>query len=194
MREDIVHLQTKHTDLFNRIYSQYYPSLVGFARSYLKEQDAAEDVVQDVLLKIWDRIDEIDEEKNVKSLLLTATRNQCVSFLRMKQIRSVQERIDVETNIIALEYSTIKTIEFNDLYAQIDRILDSLPKDYKTIFLQNRFEGTSYSTLAEERGISIKTVEKRMSGILKIFRNKLQNEEIKLPTCLIFIQSIINII
>nr|WP_121272638.1 sigma factor [Pedobacter schmidteae] len=60
--------------LFNQLFEKYRTALIGFAISYLKDKDDAEDVVQDVFSKIWDRIGNIEENKDGKSLLFTATK------------------------------------------------------------------------------------------------------------------------
>lgn len=168
----------EHTDLFNKLFGLYRTPLVGFAQSYLKNRADAEDLVHDVFAMIWDTISDVDSCRNIRSLLFTVTKNRCVSVLRnrVKYIDHSMSSSELRSKIeqIALEYSTIEEIETEELQAQIDNIMGTLPDDYREIFLLNREHGKSYSNIAEKRGISVKTVEKKMSATLRIFRSKLR--------------------
>lgn len=159
--------------LFNKLFRLYYNSLVGFAQSYLNDDADAQDVVQDVFTKIWKMIDKVDNDRNIKSLMFTATRNQCISALRTRLSRKNTDSLKNEIELVALEYSSLESIEFTDLRAQVERIMSSLPEDYQDIFLKNRLHGMSYPDIALQNGISVKTVEKKISLTLKNFRLKL---------------------
>lgn len=166
---------------FNELFHLYHDPLVGYAASYLRNREDAEDVVQDVFVRIWDMRQEICPDKSLKSLLFTATKNQCISLLRSRIHRDAQELhkihpadLQLKIDLIALEYSTLETIEFEDLQGQISAILASLPEDHRRFFLMNREEGMQYTDIAKSAGISVKTVEKKMSATLRIFRHKLK--------------------
>lgn len=160
---------------YNQLFNLYYSPLVGFAYSYLKNREEAEDKVQDVFCNLWNRIDEIDYQANVKSFLFTSTKNLCISTLRHRicgeKFRINQ--IDTQLGCLALEYSTIKQVELNELKEQIDNILKSMSPDVREIFVKNRDGGKSYVEIAQELDISVKTVEKKMSKAIKIFRKNL---------------------
>ncbi|MNJ91527.1 putative RNA polymerase sigma factor FecI [compost metagenome] len=160
--------------LFNQLFEKYRTALIGFAMSYLKDKDDAEDVVQDVFSKIWDKIDNIQENKDGKSLLFTATKNACISHLRHKASSTrYQVSILAKIELIALENSTIEKIELDELQGQINSIMQTLPDDYQEIFFMNREEGLRYIDIAKHKNISVKTVEKKISLTLKILRNSI---------------------
>lgn len=166
-------------DTFNEIFRRYRNPLVGYANSYLHDQEDAEDIVQDVFTSIWNKKEEIRLDDHLQNLLFVATKNRCLSLLRSKvhQIKEDRESPDLQARIdlIALEYSTLETIEFEELRKQINRILDSLPEDQRRIFMLHREKGMSYAEIAETAGISVKTVEKKMTATLRIFRHKLKD-------------------
>lgn len=160
--------------LFNHIFENHSESLVRFAMSYLRDRDDAEDIVQDVFTSLWGRIDEIAPDRNYKSLLFTATKNSCISLLRKKATSTTYlGSAEAKINLIALDYSTIESIDAKELQLKIDRIMMSLPEDCREIFWMSREEGLRYSDIAEHRGISVKTVEKKMSTTLKALRRKI---------------------
>lgn len=170
------------TGTFNELFSLYRTPLLGYAFSYLKSREDAEDVVQDVFVRIWDMIERVELEGNLKSLLFISTRNQCISVLRSRIFRDSKDSrrqdsgtLQAKIDLIALEYSTLEAIEFEELHQQIMNILDDLPEDQRQFFLQNRLEGMQYSDIARNSGISIKTVEKKMSAALRVFRHKLKD-------------------
>lgn len=174
---------SKNRSLFNDLFKIYYDSLVGFAYSYLKSEDEAKDIVQEVFLRVWNMVDELNSDKNIRSLLFTSTKNKCISVLRHRTV--VQEHVSDEASrinyqakidLLALKYSTINEIEFNELNRQLDDIIASLPDDYRTIFQLHRKEGLSYAEISERLGISQKTVDKKITATLKIFRNKLRDD------------------
>jgi RNA polymerase sigma-70 factor (ECF subfamily) len=162
--------------LFNQLFEKYRTALIGFAMSYLKDRDDAEDIVQDVFSKIWDRIVNIQENTDGKSLLFTATKNACISHLRHKA-SSHRYQVSAQTKIelIALENSTIEKIELDELQGQINSIMQTLPDDYQEIFFMNREEGLRYIDIAKHKNISVKTVEKKISLTLKILRRSITN-------------------
>ncbi|TDQ77923.1 RNA polymerase sigma-70 factor [Sphingobacterium yanglingense] len=160
--------------LFNRLFDEYRTALVSFARSYLKDSDLAEDIVQDVFVKIWSRISEINDSSETKNLVFTVTKNACISYLR-QQANSIkyQNAVLAKIELLALENSTIEQIELKELQSRIDSTLKSLPLDYQEIFLLNRDEGLRYTDIAQQKSISVKTVEKKISLTLKKLRNSL---------------------
>lgn len=162
--------------LFNQLFEKYQTALIGFAMSYLKDKDDAEDIVQDVFSKIWDHIDNIHENKDGKSLLFTATKNACISYLRHKASNNrYQASVLAKIELIALENSTVETIELNELQGQINSIMRTLPDDYQEIFFMNRDQGLRYSDIAKHKNISVKTVEKKISITLKTLRNSISH-------------------
>src|SRR5688572_9425919 len=74
--------------LFEKIFREHYDSLSNYAFSILRSKDDAEDVVQDVFIKIWQKTPQVIETPQIKFYLITAVKNSCISFLR-KQGRHV---------------------------------------------------------------------------------------------------------
>lgn len=170
--KDSINSTSKYEDLFNL----YYRGLVGFANSYIKNLEESEDIVQDVFTGIWNKNIELNYNSNVKSYLFTSTKNRCISHLRSRACdEGYHKKNDAKLSILALEHSTLNYIEFNELKEQIGRILNSLPEDMCAIFLMNRNDGKSYIEIADELNISVKTVEKKMSNTIKIFRKNLSD-------------------
>lgn len=163
---------------FQELFNTFYEPLVGFASSYMRDEKEAEDIVQDMFTKLWNIRDEIDYSLNVKSLIFTSTKNKCLNRLRsLKQENKINEVDALKFNRMemSLNHSTIEDIDLNELIDRINSILDKLPPDYRTIFEKNRTKNMSYVTIAQEMNVSVKTVEKKMSRVLKDMRKDLND-------------------
>lgn len=190
----------KDTGLFESLFKMYRKPLVGYANSYVRNWEDAEDLVQEVFIQIWEKIREMREDKHICGLLFVATKNKCISFLRGKlheHARFLQEEsaesLRMKIDLVALEYSALETIEFEELLQQYERVLATLPEDYRRFFLQSRNEGLAYADIARNEGISVKTVEKKMSATLRALRNGLKDygERITLWICLFITKTLL---
>lgn len=154
---------------FEILFKEYYSELCMFALKYTKNEEAAEEVVQEVFAKIWEKRTFINIKISVKSYLFISVRNKCLQQINhIKIVRKYEKYIDKkDENESISPYDAMiyeETLEiFNDA-------LNTLPSKCKKIFTLSRFEGLKYKDIAEELKISIKTVEANISKALKTFR------------------------
>lgn len=166
------------SDEFKIVFKEYYSPLTHFAADLLKDKQSAEDVVQEVFVRIWNQNEVMDMKKNIKSYLFTSVRNAALDHItKNKKVTLVSDTSDYEKNV-GYEYSDDK----NDEYILKDLISNSLrqlpPRCYD-IFVLSKLKGYSQKEIAEKLGISIKTIENQMTKAYKILRELLKD---KLPT------------
>lgn len=154
---------------FDELFNRYSEQCFTYAVSLLKDPDAAEDVVQNVFLKLWTGRERLDSSKPVKSYLLTAVRNESISWLRAKFVadrerRLVQEPEDETQNIL----NTISALELD---ATISAAISKLPEKLRQVFEKRRFEGKMVEQIADEMNLSPKTVERHLTLALKDLRH-----------------------
>jgi RNA polymerase sigma-70 factor (ECF subfamily) len=151
---------------FKEVFKNYYNPLVNFASNIIGEKDA-EDVVQDVLLKIWYQKDEIFM-KSPKSFLFRAVYNKCIEKIRRLKV----EKDYLDT--LVTSSTTINVIEdVADTYMlkeKINKSLRQLPPKTREVFVLAKVNGLTYREIAEEMEISVKTVESHMSNAFKKLR------------------------
>lgn len=152
-------------ELFNRCFEQCFT----YAVSLLKDPDAAEDVVQNVFLKLWSGRERLDSSRQFRSYLLTAVRNESISWLRAKFVadrerRPVQEPEDETQNIL----NSISALELD---ATISAAVSRLPEKRRQVFEKRRLEGKTVDQIAEEMNLSPKTVERHLTLALKDLRH-----------------------
>ena len=139
-----------------------------FARKILVDEDDAREVVHKVFIALWEKREEIDLAKSLKSYLFTSVHNRSLNVLRDRKKFSGEELPEV-----AGDWDVSTQIESMELEEKIREAIQSLPEKCRQVFELNRFEGLKYSEIAEKLNISIKTVENQMSKALKILREKL---------------------
>lgn len=154
---------------FEILFREYYNDLCNFAAAYTKDDVNAEEIVQNVFYKIWEKRKTIKIKTSVKSYLFSAVRNNCLQEIKHQQIvRRHQEKVKQETNLS--KKTPFSDLVYSETYEIFDNTLNSLPERCKNIFKMSRFEGLKYREIAEKMSISIKTVEANMSRALRKFR------------------------
>lgn len=159
--------------LFEQLFREHYEPLCHFAKSFVKDHDSAQEIVQDVFINLWQTKETITSDKPVKSYLYTSVKNRCLNYIRdNKKFRS--QFLDVE---LELEIPVDDADIFSELETQnkIDAALNKLPEKCRHVFELSRFEELKYKEIAERLSISQKTVEIHMSKALKILRVELND-------------------
>jgi len=156
----------KHS--FEQLFREYFTPLISFAKKILVDEDDAREVVHMVFINLWEKREEIDLSRSLKSYLFTSVHNRSLNVIRDRKKFSSEEVPD-----IAGEWDVSAQIESMELEEKIREAIDALPEKCRQIFELNRFDGLKYSEIAEQLEISVKTVENQMSKALKILREKL---------------------
>ncbi|MDD7455101.1 MAG: RNA polymerase sigma-70 factor [Bacteroidales bacterium] len=168
---------------FDRIYVSYYSRMRRFAQSYVISAADAENIVQDVFVKLWSGHSIITLRTCVDNYLFSLVKNRCLDFLRHKLVVD-SSRKDLAMNLESLEYIDEQISEDIDLEKVLVEAIDRLPERCRKIFLKSRLEGKKYKEIAEELGLSSNTIENQMSIALKKLREDLRKF---LPAILFFI-------
>ena len=153
---------------FDELVREHYPRLATFAYRYLRSRELAEDAVQEVLLKVWQRVAHLDFTDPLP-YLYQAVRNQCLMVIRHRQRWRT-------TGLDSLPYLGVKaetTVEERELREAVDEAIASLPERRRLIFTMSREQDLTYAEIARILGISIKTVETQMDRALKALRRRL---------------------
>ena len=157
---------------FDIVYKQYYGGLCAFASQFVS-MDEAEEIVQDVMLWLWENRQTIAGEKTLKSLLFTITKNKCLNSISHQEVRQrVHEKL-YEKYITQFEDPDFYI--FNELLEKLDEAMKKLPEDYRRAFEMNRFDDMTYKEIAVQLQISEKTIAYRISQALKILRVELKD-------------------
>lgn len=159
---------------FEALFKEYFIGLTAFGKKYVKDTDAAKEIVHDVFVNLWKKRETIDPEKSLKSYLFTSVYNRSLNFIRDKKKFNTSMEVEEIENVHFTTEDNQK-MEAAELEQKIHAILEELPIKCKTVFMLSRFEGKKYKEIAEELKISPKTVEVHMSKALRALRSGLSN-------------------
>jgi RNA polymerase sigma-70 factor (ECF subfamily) len=160
----------KDIHLFENFFKNHYRFFCSIAYKLLKDRDLSEEIVQDVFVKVWERRETLDVKGSLAAYFTISIKNSCINFLKHQNIvNNFEKSFHPEESEVDNESGTV------DLAFKISQAIDELPPRRKQIFLMSREEGLKYYEIAEQLGISIKTVEAQMGLALKQLRERLRD-------------------
>jgi RNA polymerase sigma-70 factor, ECF subfamily len=157
---------------FETLFRVHFAGLCFFAQRYVKDFEAAREIVQDAFLVLWEKRDSIDMDRSVKSYLSTIIHNKCTNFLRDNH-KFDSYILNIENLLDVAEYEGTDTMVDHELEKCIEKAITELPEKCRNIFIMNRYENLRYNEIALKLDISVKTVETQMSKALKHMRLRL---------------------
>jgi len=150
------------------LFTEHYIDLCNYIYNLSKNRVLAEDLVQEVFIKLWEKRTTLNIKTSIKSYLYKASHNQFLQHIRKEKNRfDVIERSKLD--LLSLVY--IEDESTTNLYAEkLDTLINDLPPKCKTVFLKSKIENKKYKEIAQEMNISVKTVENHIGKALRILR------------------------
>ena len=133
--------------------------LYRFALRYLKDEEEAQDIVQEVLIKVWNKRDQLSGIKSVEAWCMTITRNMSLDRLKSSQMKytdSIKEGFDLPNNETTTPYHKA---EMSDVMKNVNGLIQSLPDKQKQIIQLRDIEGFSYKEIAKILSIDMNQVK-----------------------------------
>lgn len=162
-------------DAFRKIYDSYSQALFRFANSYLKDSFGAEEIVQDVFLKVWEKREDVDVQKSLKSYLYRITVNKVFNELKHRVVKQKYEKHALNLDQVTGE-TPESSIQFQELNKKLDILLTKLPEQQRTIFIMSRWKGLTNAEIAEQLNLSIRTVENQIYRAAKFIKLHLNDD------------------
>lgn len=152
------------------LFREFYNPLCNYAFSILKDRSLSEDTVQDVFTKLWDKKDQLEID-SVKSYLFKSTKNKAIEKLR-QQKRSSEHNETIRSTTYVNETHEDQA----DKYLLKEKLFNSirqLPPKCQEIFVLSKMNGLTYSEIADDLQLSVKTVENQIGRALRLLRTKM---------------------
>lgn len=157
---------------FDEWFRQWYAPLVRYACSMTDgDVEEAEDIVQQVFAKLWEQRASVDVQFSIKAYLYKMVHNRALNRIRHHQTR--QHYNDHQMRVLADARQEPSEQTEHELQAQYKKVLQELPLQCRQVFELSRFEELKYREIADQLGISVKTVETHIGKALKILRREL---------------------
>lgn len=157
---------------FEQLFKTHYKALHAYANLILKDMELAEEVVQNMFLKFWEKRELLNVETSMKAYLYKSIYNDSLNYLKHEKVKLKYQDFAMHTTDHLTDTASAK-VELSELEIRLREALNELPEQCRTIFQLSRFEELKYREIADRLNISIKTVENQMGKALKLLRIKL---------------------
>ena len=168
----IERLQKRDEAAFEQVFKTNYKSLHVYAFTMLKDDAVAEEMVQNVFFKLWERTENLTITGSVEAYLYKAVHNESLNYLKHLKVRK-EHQLYVSHRMKGENESAARKLRVKELEVRLNQALNDLPEQCRTIFQLSRFEELRYREIADRLNISVKTVENQMGKALRILRTKL---------------------
>jgi RNA polymerase sigma-70 factor (family 1) len=148
---------------FKQLYGHFYKKLYHFALSMVKIKEAAEEIIEDVFIRIWQQRAALPAIRNLKVYLYTAVKNTSLNYLSKKAKESITEPFDhihIEFNESASPEQLMITAE---MFNRIRQSVEALPPRCKMVFKLIREDGLKYKEVSQILNISVNTIDAQMA-------------------------------
>ncbi len=162
-------MRTNDAKAFEQLFKRHYKSLCRRVNTMLNDEEATEDVVQQLFIKIWESRNTLQTPDSVAAYLFTAARNRALNYIK-SQARKSSNEIPLNNYHDEADNRTEEQMDAKELQKALYAAIDALPEKRREVFVLSRFEGKSYKEIAEIMQISIKTVEAQMGKALSTLR------------------------
>ena len=156
---------------FEKVFTTYYEALHAYAFTILGDEAMAEELVQEVFFTVWAKKDKLDIQSSLKSYLYKSVFNKCLDHLKHRKHKIIHmSYVLQQAKAFSSGEDGDRRSDLKDLEKKLQKALNDLPEQCRTIFQLSRFEGLKYQEIALHLGLSVKTVEAQMGKALKRLR------------------------
>lgn len=171
----ILRLKQDDREAFNTLFYLYAEKLYKFGLTFFIGESEAEEIVQEVFVKIWLKRDTISDPKTFNSFIYTIAKNLIFNHLKRNIYRRKFEHYQMQ-NLNEGHNDLENEMRYEEMKTRLVTALERLPKKRKEIYLLSRKDGLKNKEIAERLEISIKTVETQMSLTLKYLKEVFKND------------------
>lgn len=147
---------------FEQIFILTFPKVKSFAWKILKSEEDAEDVAQDIFVKLWDNPDLWEDKNALDSYIYTMARNQIYNFLKHKSVELNYREKLAQESFTSNEFDIHDKLYAKELQLLIKLTLDDMPEQRRKVFVMSRQKGMSNQEIADNLQLSIRTVERHI--------------------------------
>lgn len=178
-------LKSGDRTVFKRVFDTYYKTLVIASYQILKDENISKDAAQEVFLELWKNRAKLHNKVNLSPYLKRSVMNRSLNILKSRKHH-------ISSGDAPLAYIEANSLQPDQQYEQIEftevvhRAIDQMPERCRAIFMLCRMDGMTHKEIAEQLGISTKTIENQMTKGLKIIKNAISKYKSEL-ICLLTI-------
>ena len=156
--------------LFKQLLLPLYPRLQRVALRLLGNTEDAEDMVQEVYMKLWSKRDALPDVKEVEAYCVTMTKNMCIDRLRMAEVEKAN--VDEVPTMLAATDDVEAQVERRDAVEQVKQIIEALPEHQQQVITLRDMEDCSFEEIAEQTGLTSVNVRMLLSRARRTIRER----------------------
>ncbi len=168
------HLKKGKTPAYTYLVDLYYEQLCNYAKNLARDDYQSEDIVQNVIVRIWQQRDKLNSNINIKNYLYRSVYNEFIDQYRRSNAITALEKKYIEGLDIVLEDEDFNNSE--RIMAMVMKTVENLPPKCRETFLLSKKEGLTYIEIAEYQNVSVNTVEKQIGKAIRIVRETLKDK------------------
>lgn len=165
----ISRLRQDDREAFNLLFYMYAEKLLKFSLTFFNREEDAEEIVQEVFIKIWVKRQSIKDPASFNAYIYTIAKNMIFNSLKKNIYRTKYETYQYNNHHF-FQNTTENEVMYQETRKRLEHALDQLPIKRKEVFLLSRRDGLKNREIAKKLDISIKTVETQMSLTLKYLK------------------------
>jgi RNA polymerase sigma-70 factor (family 1) len=156
------------------LFRKYYPLLCSHAVRLVYSSEIAEDLVAELFAKLWTNQVYLNINTSYRAYLFKAIRFSAYNYIRWELGKTMKMDDPDSLRDLSTSFKPEETLLFEELAREIEQIVDHLPTQCRRVFVLSRFENKKYKEIADELGISVKSVEAHISKALETLRKRLK--------------------
>lgn len=158
---------------YEQLFVRYYPTVMHFIRGMLKDEHMAEDIAQNVFMKLWIHREKLDCMQSVKNYLFVLAKHEIYNIFKAKRTTMLSLLPQMSDRDVADHTSAEEHYNYTELNALLMQGISKMPPQRQLIFRMSRYEHLSNREIAERLGLSTRTVDKHIELALKDLHNSL---------------------
>lgn len=166
-------LKSGNMAAYEKGFMRYYSTLCAYAKLFIKSSDVCENIVQELMLWVWENHSELHITDSLSKYLFTATRNRCLKHISHEMVE--RRVLDEMHKKLHGQFESPDFYIVKELESRIQAAVAQLPDSYRQAFELNRYEKKTYEEIATMLGVSPKTIDYRIQQALKLLRSSLKD-------------------
>jgi len=156
---------------FDKIYTNSFDILYHFVKKNIRDEHLAADIVQETYIRIWENLDQIQDDEKIVPLLRKYATNILINTIHQQQKRAAREKVYCESQEV-LSYGQ-DPLHVKEMAKCVNEAIASMPMQVRKIYKLKREMGMNHQEIAEALNISVYTIDRHMNKALRILRNKI---------------------
>ena len=160
---------------FEILFQQYYVRFYNFVRNLLKNSHEAEDIVQNVFMKVWVNMKSLHPDQSIHNYIYVLTKHEILNHIRDRKAYTQIERLIMSEPPAGVVIND-DSVQLHELDMRIRKFIASMPEQRRKVFLLSRYRGMGNKEIADMLGLSVRTVDRHINIALTSLKKEFKKQ------------------